>query len=158
MKKILIFLAVVLVSLTACNTEKRGANRLARLKMSQPTLVASFCGEMYPVKVETKHTIEFKEGKTDTIWQAEYIDCDTVIGETRIVKVPYPVQIRSKDTIIERTIEVKENTAKIEALERKNAQAEASAKHYKKRATSNAFWGVISGILLTFVSKLIIKR
>lgn len=157
MKKILIIWVLVL-SISSCNTEKRGANRLARLKMSQPTLVASFCGDMFPVKVETKHTIEFREGKTDTLWQAEYIDCDTVIGETRIVKVPYPVQILSKDTIIKRTIEVQENTAKIEALESKNAQAEASAKHYKKRATRNAFWGVISGILLTFVSKLIIKR
>lgn len=158
MKKILIFLAVVLVSLTACNTEKRASRRMSNLADGHPTVATSFCATRYPVKVETTHTIEFREGKTDTLWQAEYIDCDTVIGETRIVKVPYPVQICSKDTIIERTTEVQENTAKIEALERKNAQAEASAKHYKKRATRNAFWGVISGILLTFVSKLIIKR
>jgi len=146
------------ISLTACNTEKRGATRLARLKMSHPTLVASFCGEMFPVKVETTHTIEYKEGKTDTLWRNEYVDCDTVIGETRIVKIPYPVQIRSKDTIIERTLEIQENTAKIDKLERKNAQAEASANHYKKRSKTNAFWGVISGILLTFVSQFIAKR
>ena len=142
----------------ACNTEKRAVKRLSSLKTTNPTLVASFCGEMFPIKTETKHTIEYREGKTDTIWQNEYIDCDTVIGETRVVKVPYPVQIRTKDTIVMKTIEVQENTAKIEALERLNTNAEERAKHYKKKATRNAFWGVISGMLLTIVSQFLIKR
>jgi hypothetical protein len=158
MKKITTFLLAVIISLSACNTEKRAVKRLARLKTEQPTLVASFCGEMFPIKTETKHTIEYREGKTDTIWQNEYIDCDTVIGETRVVKVPYPVQIRTKDTIVMKTIEVQENTAKNEAYERRAIQAEERAKHYKKRATRNAFWGVISGMLLTIVSQFIIKR
>jgi len=96
----LLFLLVMIAGIfTSCNTEKRGAMRLASLKTTRPKLVASFCGENYPVKESTTHTIEYRQGKHDTIWQNEYIDCDTVIGQNQVVRVPYPVHIPVHDTI-----------------------------------------------------------
>jgi len=86
--------------LASCMTEKRATKKIARLGIQYPYSGATFCANAYPSRVEYKQTIEYKEGKHDTLWQAEYIDCDTVIGTNRIVKVPYPVIVPSRDTLI----------------------------------------------------------
>jgi hypothetical protein len=156
MKKILILLLAV--SFAACNTEKRAARRMSYLAVGHPTVAATFCASTYPARVENKTTIEYKEGKRDTLWQAEYVDCDTVIGETRIVKVPYPVQINTKDTLVYRDSIFTENTAKVDQLTRQNSLAEAEAKHYKKRARRNAVLGFFAGFITYFVTSILIKR
>jgi len=145
--KQLILIIFILASI-GCNTEKRGAMRLASLKTTHPKLVASFCGENYPVKESTTHTIEYREGKHDTIWQNEYIDCDTVIGQNQVVRVPYPVQIKSKDTVVIKSIEIKENTAKIEALNLEVSDYKAELKRQEKRTEKAAYGGFLIGVIL----------
>jgi hypothetical protein len=152
---ILIFMLMLLAS---CMTEKRATKKIARLGIQYPYSGATFCANAYPSRVEYKQTIEYKEGKHDTLWQAEYIDCDTVIGTDRIVKVPYPVIVPSRDTLIFRDSIFTENKAKLEATEREKNRAEAEAKAWKKKSRRNAVYGFLTGFITYFVVITLIKR
>lgn len=103
------------ISLTACMTEKKAARRVAHLSVEYPNVVANLCSNY--IKESHTSTIEYREGKRDTLWQSEYVDCDTVIGSDRIVKVPYPVLVPSRDTLIFRDSVFQENTKRVEALQ-----------------------------------------
>lgn len=114
MKKILT-IWVLALSLTSCMTEKKAARRMAHLSVGYPHVAAKLCANY--IKESHTTTIEYKEGKHDTLWQSEYVDCDTVIGTDRIVRVPYPVIVPSRDTIIFRDSIFQENTKQAEYLQ-----------------------------------------
>jgi len=96
-------------------TEKKAERRMAHLAVGYPSVSAKLCSNY--IKESHTTTIEYREGKRDTLWQAEYVDCDTVIGTDRIVKVPYPVYLPSRDTIIFRDSIFQENTKQTEYLQ-----------------------------------------
>lgn len=114
MKKLLLFI-ILSVSITACMTEKKAQRRIAHLSVGYPSVVANLCANY--IKESHTSTIEYREGKHDTLWQSEYVDCDTVIGSDRIVRVPYPVIVPSRDTIIYRDSVFQENTKRVEVLQ-----------------------------------------
>lgn len=94
-----------------CTAEKQ----LAKISVKRPELLAKTCGNFFPVKESTTRETIYVQGERDTIWQSEFVDCDTIIGKDRIVRVPYV--IRSKDTLKVVEIRTEENTARVKALE-----------------------------------------
>lgn len=112
MKKILI-LWVLALSLASCMTEDKARRRVATLKSTYPHVLASFCD----VKEKETNTIQYIKGDRDTLWQYEYVDCDTVIGADRIVKVSYPVYVPSVDSIIINNTKVVENKEAFNAIQ-----------------------------------------
>lgn len=94
-----------------CTAEKQ----LAKISVKRPELLAKTCGNFFPVKESTTRETIYVQGQRDTLWQSEYIDCDTVIGQDRIIRVPYV--IRSMDTMKVVEVRVEENTARVNALE-----------------------------------------
>jgi len=96
----------------ACMTEKKARRTVATLKSEYPHVLASFCD----VKEKEVNTIQYIKGDRDTLWQYEYVDCDTVIGTDRIVKVPYPVYVPSVDSIIINNTKVVENKEQLNAV------------------------------------------
>lgn len=156
-KQILLFL-IMAISLSACMTEKRATKKIAQLGIQYPYAGAQYCANSFPVRVEHTQTIEYREGKRDTLWQAEYIDCDTVIGQDRIVKVPYPVLVPSRDTLIFRDSIFIEKKDKLDICNRERMQAEEKAKLWKKRANRNALYGFLTGFVVYFVTSILIKR
>ena len=133
----------ILILLSSCTTEKRAVSYFS----SHPDVAASFCGRWFPIKTETVKTVEFKEGKTDTLWSYEYIDCDTVIGETRVVKVPYPVQIKSRDTVFQKEVRIEEKT------EYKDLYIKSTAKFEQLKQQRSKL--VLGGILIGFIGAMV---
>lgn len=152
MRKVIVVLAVLL---TGCNAQKVALKRLA---LMPEKIKAEYCASRYPPLVEVRKEVEFREGKTDTLWRSEYIDCDTVIGETRLVKVPYAVQIRSKDTLLVREVQITENKAKIDALTISLNKYQAEAEQLRKRMPNAVYAGIFVGLVISFVLYLLFKR
>ena len=111
MRKYFLFI-ILSACLSACMTEKKARRTVATLKSEYPHVLASFCD----VKEKETNTIQYIKGDRDTLWQAEYVDCDTVIGSDRIVKVPYPVYVPSVDSIIINNTKVVENKEQLNAV------------------------------------------
>ena len=153
-----IFTLLAMLTLTSCMTEKRATKKMARLGVEYPYAGATFCANAYPARVEYKQTIEYKEGKRDTIWQAEYVDCDTVIGTDRIVKVPYPVIVPSRDTLIFRDSIFTEKKEKLDLCEREKLKAQADADILRKKLRKNTLYGFLTGVLTYFVVSILVKR
>ena len=93
-----------------CTAEKQ----LAKISVKRPELLAKTCGNFFPVKESTTRETIYVQGERDTIWQSEFVDCDTVIGQDRVIRVPYV--IRSRDTLKVVEVRVEENTAQLESL------------------------------------------
>lgn len=106
MRKLLILALFV----SGCTAEKQ----LAKISVKRPELLAKTCGTFFPVKESTTKETIYVQGQRDTIWQSEFVDCDTIIGKDRIVRVPYV--IRSRDTLKIVEIRTEENTAQLESL------------------------------------------
>lgn len=94
-----------------CTAEKQ----LAKISVKRPELLAKTCGNFFPIKESTTKEIQYIKGERDTIWQSEFVDCDTIIGKDRVLRVPYV--IRSRDTLKVIEVRVEENTARVNALE-----------------------------------------
>lgn len=105
----------MMVLTASCMTEKKAARRITHLAVGYPSVAANLCANY--IKESHTTTIEYREGKRDTLWQSEYVDCDTVIGTDRIVKVPYPVIRPVRDTVIFRDSIFQENTKRVEVME-----------------------------------------
>ena len=121
MRKYFLFI-ILSACLSACMTENKARRRVATLKSEYPHVLASFCD----VKEKETNTIQYIKGDRDTLWQAEYVDCDTVIGSNRIVKVPYPVYVPSVDSVIINNVKEIENREALNAV-----QAKLTATTYK---------------------------
>jgi hypothetical protein len=107
MKKILI-LALLFAG---CTAEKQ----LAKISVKRPELLAKTCGNFFPIKESVTKEIQYVQGQRDTLWQSEFVDCDTVIGQDRIIRVPYLIKIRDTFKMVE--VRTEENTARVTALE-----------------------------------------
>lgn len=90
------------------------SQQLAKISVKRPELLAKTCGNFFPIKESVTKEIQYVQGQRDTLWQSEYIDCDTVIGQDRIIRVPYLVNIRDTFKVVE--VRVEENTAQLESL------------------------------------------
>lgn len=101
---------ILAILFAGCTAEKQ----LAKISVKRPELLAKTCGNFFPVKESTTRETIYVQGERDTLWQSEYIDCDTVIGQDRILRVPYI--IRSRDTLKVVEIRTEENTARVNAL------------------------------------------
>lgn len=152
MRKIMFVLAVALVG---CNAEKIAVKRLA---IMPEKVKAEYCASRYPSLTEIRHEVEYKEGKTDTLWRSEYVDCDTVIGQDRVVKIPYAVQIRSRDSVIVREVRIEQNKAQIEALTLSLNKSLAEAETLRKRLPNAVYAGIFVGLVICFVLYLLFKR
>lgn len=91
------------------------SRQLAKISVKHPELLAKTCGTFFPIKESTTKEIQYVQGERDTIWQSEFVDCDTIIGKDRIVRVPYV--IHSMDTLKVVEVRVEENTAQVTALQ-----------------------------------------
>ena len=107
MNRILIFALLF----AGCTAEKQ----LAKISVKRPELLAKTCGNFFPVKESTTRETIYVQGQRDTIWQSEFVDCDTVIGQDRVIRVPYVV--RSRDTLKVVEVRVEENIAKTKVFE-----------------------------------------
>jgi len=107
MKKILILALFI----TGCTAEKQ----LAKISVKRPELLAKTCGNFFPIKESVTKEIQYVQGQRDTLWQSEFVDCDTVIGQDRIIRVPYLIKIRDTFKMVE--VRTEENTARVTALE-----------------------------------------
>jgi hypothetical protein len=107
MKKILILAQFV----AGCTAEKQ----LAKISVKRPELLAKTCGNFFPIKESTTRETIYVQGQRDTLWQSEFVDCDTVIGQDRVIRVPYIVKIRDTFKVVE--VRTEENTARVTALE-----------------------------------------
>jgi len=152
MRNILFVLAVLL---TGCNAEKIAVKRLA---IMPEKVKAEYCASRYPSLTEIRHEVEFREGKTDTLWRSEYVDCDTVIGQDRVVKIPYAVQIRSRDSVIVREVRIEQNKAQIEALTLTLNKSLAEAETLRKKLPQGVYAGIFVGLVICFVLYLLFKR
>lgn len=141
----------MMVLTASCMTEKKASRRIAHLSVGHPTLLAQYCARTYPPVEKTTTTIEYRQGKNDTIWQAEYIDCDTIIGTDRVVKVPYPVIVPRRDTLIFRDSVFIENKAEISTLKLERDNYHAEVEKLKERAKNLLFGGFCAGAGLMFV-------
>ena len=133
-----------------CTAERQ----LAKISVKRPELLAKTCGNFFPVKESTTKEIQYIKGERDTLWQSEYIDCDTVIGQDRVIRVPYV--IRSRDTLKVVEVRVEENTARVKAFETNLLQKETQLLSTKQalKNTRGLLWICIT--ILTAV--LILKR
>lgn len=154
MKKLLI----LILFFASCMTEKKAGKRVAHLSVEYPSLLATFCAQQYPPIERTSTTIEYRQGKKDTIWQSEYVDCDTVIGENRIVKIPYPVYLPSRDTLIFRDSVFIENKAEISRLKIERDNYNAEAEKYRQRAKNLLLGGILVGAGIVFVMLVMLKK
>jgi hypothetical protein len=143
---------LLLASLSACMTENKARRRVATLKSEYPHVLASFCD----VKEKETNTIQYIKGERDTLWQAEYVDCDTVIGENRIVKVPYPVYVPSVDSVIIVNEKVIDNKEQINALNAK--LTETTYKLYKAETHLRIVLWALAIIVAINAVIIIIKR
>ena len=107
MKKILILALFV----TGCTAEKQ----IAKISVKRPELLAKTCGNFFPIKESTTREIQYVQGQRDTLWQSEFVDCDTIYGQDRVIRVPYIVKIRDTFKVVE--VRTEENTARVNALE-----------------------------------------
>lgn len=114
MKKILILALFI----TGCTAEKQ----LAKISVKRPELLAKTCGNFFPIKESTTRETIYVQGQRDTLWQSEYIDCDTVIGQDRIIRVPYVIRLHDTFKVVE--VRTEENTARVTALETNLLQKE----------------------------------
>lgn len=135
----------------SCMTEKKASRRVAHLSVEYPTLLAQYCARTFPPVEKTTTTIEYRQGKNDTIWQAEYIDCDTIIGKDRVVKVPYPVIVPRRDTLIFRDSVFIENKAELSTLKIERDNYRAETEKLKERAKNLLLGGFCAGAGLVFV-------
>jgi len=94
-----------------CTAEKQ----LAKISVKRPELLAKTCGNFFPIKESVTREIQYVQGQRDTLWQSEFVDCDTIIGKDRIIRVPYLVNIRDTFKVVE--VRTEENTARVTALE-----------------------------------------
>jgi hypothetical protein len=106
MKKILILALFI----TGCTAEKQ----LAKISVKRPELLAKTCGNFFPIKESVTREIQYVQGQRDTLWQSEFVDCDTIYGQDRVIRVPYIVKIRDTFKMVE--VRTEENTAQIESL------------------------------------------
>lgn len=142
----------------SCMTEKKASRRIAHLSVGHPSLLAQYCSRTFPPVEKTTTTIEYRQGKKDTIWQSEYVDCDTVIGENRIVKVPYPVIVPSRDTLVFRDSVFIENKAEISRIKIERDSYHAEAEKYQKRAKNLLLGGILVGAGIVFVMLVMLKK
>ena len=153
----LILIIIVMFS-ASCMTEKKAGKRVAHLSVEYPSLLATFCAQQYPPFERTSTTIEYRQGKKDTIWQSEYVDCDTVIGENRIVKVAYPVIVPSRDTLVFRDSVFIENKAEISRLKIERDNYHAEAEKYQKRGKNLLLGGILVGAGIVFVMLVMLTK
>ena len=133
-----------------CTAEKQ----LAKISVKRPELLAKTCGNFFPVKESTTRETIYVQGERDTIWQSEYIDCDTIIGQDRILRVPYVIRLHDTLKVVE--VRVEENTARVKAIETNILQKEGQLLSTKQalKNTRGLLWICIT--ILTAV--LILKR
>ena len=146
------YLLVLLLFVTSCMTENKARRRVATLKSEYPHVLASFCD----VKEKETNTIQYIKGERDTLWQAEYVDCDTVIGTDQIVKVPYPVIMPSVDSVIIINEKVIENKEQINALNAKLSETTYKL-HKAENNTKYLLWALAVIVVINAVI-IIIKR
>ena len=144
-------LIIIVMFFTSCMTEKKAGRRVAHLSVEYPTLLAKYCARTFPPVEKTTTTIEYREGKNDTIWQAEYVDCDTIIGTDRVVKVPYPVVVPRRDTLIFRDSVFIENKAEISTLKLERDNYHAETERLKERSKKVMYGAFLFGAGLVFV-------
>ena len=138
MRKILI-LALFIASCTA-------ERQLAKISVKRPALLAKTCGIFFPVKESTTRETIYVQGQRDTLWQSEYVDCDTIIGKDRIVRVPYVIRIHDTLKVVE--VRTEENTAKITALANELSQKQGQLLSTKQTLkNTRGFCGVLIAIL-----------
>ena len=138
MRKILI-LALFICSCTA-------ERQLAKISVKHPALLAKTCGNFFPVKESTIREIQYVQGQRDTLWQSEFVDCDTVIGQDRIIKVPYVIRLHDTLKVVE--VRTEENTAKVKMKEFELTELQgkfSSQQDVLKR--TRGFCGVLIAIL-----------
>lgn len=115
----LIVLVIVLVlfamSLCGCSTLKRSQKRLFYVERDNPELLAKYCAEEYPVRVDSFVKETFREGATITKVDTFKVECDSA---NQVIYVPYVKTISKTDTLYrDRTI-TKENTAARDTMAR----------------------------------------
>ena len=140
---------------TGCTAEKQ----LAKISVKRPELLAKTCGNFFPVKESTTRETIYVQGQRDTIWQSEFVDCDTIIGKDRIVRVPYVVQIY--DTMKMSEVRIEENTAKTKVFEAiiANKEKELLSTKQALKNTRGLLWIAIAilatiGVFLYLKSRL----
>jgi len=104
-------LLILALFIAGCTAEKQ----LAKISVKRPDLLAKTCGNFFPIKESVTREIQYVQGQRDTLWQSEFVDCDTIIGKDRVIRVPYIVKIRDTFKVVE--VRTEENTARITALE-----------------------------------------
>ena len=107
MKKILILALFI----TGCTAEKQ----LAKIGVKRPDLLAKTCGNFFPIKESVTKEIQYVQGQRDTLWQSDFVDCDTIYGQDRIIRVPYVIRLHDTFKVVE--VRTEENTARVNALE-----------------------------------------
>ena len=155
MKRILWIL--MLVSITAYPMRKKRAEKqIAKISIQHPDLIAQYCAQSYPPVERTTTTIEYRQGERDTIFQAEYVDCDTIYGTDRIIRVPYLVKTR--DTLFYRDSVFVENKAEISRLKIERDNYFAETERLKNKAKNLLYGGFLVGALLVFVLAVWLKK
>ena len=148
----IIYIIIMTVLVASCMTENKARRRVATLKSEYPHVLASFCD----VKEKETNTIQYIKGDRDTLWQSEYVDCDTVIGENRIVKIPYPVYVPSVDSVIINNVTVVENKEALNSVQSK--LTDTTYKLYKaENSIKNLLWALAIIVAINAVI-IIIKR
>lgn len=136
----------------SCMTENRARRRVATLKSEYPHVLASFCD----IKEKETNTIQYIKGDRDTIWQSEYVDCDTVIGTDRIVKVSYPVYTHTVDSVIINNVKEIENKEALNATIAK--LTDTTYKLYNAENTNRQLKWALGILVAIFAVIIIIKR
>lgn len=103
---------------TACSSEKTAVRKLYKAQLKSPLSVAQFCGDIYPPITSVKDSVVVLPAKIpDPVYA--YIDCDTVIKKSKLVRVKCPT-VTVRDTIVRyRKVQV-ENKAEVHAFQLEN--------------------------------------
>jgi len=152
--KSILFFFIFGALFSACYTEKRFTRHIGKGAATYPHVLARSCNTMFPPKVETKTETIYKEGKTDTVFEDIYIDCDTVtetIYKDRIVKVPYAKTIIKHDTVYSTIFQSIESQAATAVCKHEKDSVitalNASNTQYEKKAQSQKSWMIACLVL-----------
>lgn len=116
MRYLLLLLAVLLAG---CYSAKRAAFQVNKAQGNYPEVVAEKCTTFYPTKDSVSIIEKVIKGKTDTLTQDVFVNCDSPEYRNRIVKVEVPKYIKHNDTIQVVKTKVVESTAKIKSMQSK---------------------------------------
>lgn len=148
MKKLLIFIALLIAS---CNTLKQDSRKLHRISQRNPELIAEKCKETFNPADSIHESIVYLPGVTKYLDNFVEVNCDSVVKyvkDVKFYKVKCPPSITIRDTIVKDKFIKEVDRASIFLLEKsKDSLSQVSTEQKTKIKTKNKTITILGSIL-----------